>query len=337
MTPVYLPFTTLSETTATAMFRYFKTIRLYRPQGGPPPVGLKPWLAAGRIDVQIPLAGDDEALTRTLAACGQWARERGLGSGEAGAFLKAQPKKAPLYDEDAVGRLRRQILDGWRSDEGAEHHDPIFDARLFLAMAEAYDGDNENAALRLKTLQGVEDKVLREIHGTAVTGARIGPPAAAIAAAEDRGAYMTGSRLRAWSILASQSDELPPLLITDSPAVSAELLETYPGDSLEMPMITLRLPPEGDKDHASLQARLLAWLEQVVATDSPTSLFTPAAADLPASQGAPSLERPFIGLYLLTGCPWERLLPALIPRGVTPRWRGVSGGARHGALAVIHA
>jgi hypothetical protein len=213
-----MPFTTLSEATAPAIFRFFETIGLYRPRVASLPDSLKNWLAQGRVDLRTPVITDDEALTRALAACGQWARDRGLGSGEAGAFLKAQPTKTPLYDEDAVGRLRRQILAGGRSDEGKEHRDPIFDARFFLAMADAYDGDNENAALRLKTLEGVEAEVLREIHGTAKTDARIGPPTAAVAAAEDRGAFKTKARLRAWSILASQSEELPPLLIR-SPTV----------------------------------------------------------------------------------------------------------------------
>ncbi|MEJ2639108.1 MAG: hypothetical protein P8010_05990 [Desulfosarcinaceae bacterium] len=340
MTPVYLPFTRLSASTGPAILRFFNPICLYRPQGGPLPEGLKFWHSAGSIEVRIPVQADDEALTRTLAACGQWARERGLGSGEAGAFLKAQPNKAPLYDDDTVGHLRRQILAGGRPDDSAARRDPIFDARLFLAMADAYDGDNETAALQLQTLQGVEEEVLRELHGRAVADANIGPPAAAIAAAEDRGAFMTAARLRAWSILASQGDDLPHLLITDSPAVAAELLERYRGDALETPMLALRLPPEGDGDHAILQTRLLAWLDRVVAAEAPTPLFTPGEADLPVSQGDPSLasfERPFIGLYLLTGCPWDQLLSDLIPREVTPRWRAASGGARHGVLAVIYA
>jgi hypothetical protein len=340
MTPVYLPFTTLSESTAPAIFRFFKTICLNRPQEGPLPEGLKPWQEAGRIEVRIPVTGDDEVLTQTLAACGQWAFERGLGGGDAGAFLKAQPKKVPLYDEDAVGRLRRQILAGGQLESDAEHRDPVFDARLFLSMAEAYDRDNENAALQLKTLQLVEDEVLKEMHGGTVADAKIGPPTAAIAAAEDRGAFMTVARLRAWSILASQSDDLPPLLITDSPAVSAELWESFPGDSQETPMLALRLPPEGDQDHAILRARFLAWLDEVMTAETPSSLFTPAAVDLPVSQGDASLsaiEKPGISLHLLTDCPWERLLGSLIPRGVIPHWRATSRGGRHGMLAVIHA
>jgi hypothetical protein len=338
MTPLYLPFTLPSEITAPAIFRFFKSIALYRPQEGPWPEGLKPLLAAGRIEERVPVRADNEALTQALAACRQWAFERGLGSGGAGAFLKAQPKKTPLYDEDAVGRLRRQILNGGQPEGDAEAQNPIFEARLFLAMAEAYDSDNENAALQLKMLQAVEDEALRELHGTAVADAKIGPSTAAIAAAEDRGAFMTATRLRAWSILASQGDDLPPLLVTDSPAVAAEILEHYKGGGLERPILTLQLPPEGDGDHTILQARFLAWLDRVVAAESPDSLFSPTAVDLTARAGDPSLspfERPFIGLYLLEGYPWERLLGSLMPRELAPRWRIGAGGARHGVLAVI--
>jgi hypothetical protein len=338
MTPLYLPFTTLRETTAPTIFRFFKTVCLYRPQEGSGPEGLEAWLAAGRVEVRVPVRVDDEALAQALAACGQWARDRGLGSGEAGAFLKAQPKKPPLYDEDAVGRLRRQIIAGGRPDDSGERRDPVFDARVFLAMADAYDRDNENAALQLNTLQGVETQMLRELHGMIVADAKIGPPAAAIAAAEDRGAFMTVARLRAWSILASQCEALSPVLITDSRAVVDELLEHYEGDALEIPMLALRLPPEGDGNLTIFQDRLLAWLDQVVTADEPASLFTPAAVDLPVSQGDPwhaSFERPFMGLYLLADCPWERLLGSLMPREVIPSWQILSGGARHGVLASI--
>jgi len=221
MTPVYLPFTTLGEISAPAVFRFFKTITVYRPQEDAPPERLKPWLEAGRIDLRVPIGEDDQRLTQALAVCEQWARERDLGSGEAGAYLKAQPKGVPLYDEDAVGRLRHQILAGGQPRGGAVHKDPIFDARLFLAMAEAYDRDNEKAALQLRNLQMVEDEVLREMHAGTQEGAKIGPPTADIAAGEDRGAFMTGERLRAWAILAARDDALAPLLVTDSPAVAA--------------------------------------------------------------------------------------------------------------------
>jgi hypothetical protein len=338
MTPAYLPFTTPSEITAPALFRFFKTIALYRPQKGPWPEALKPWLTAGRIEERVLVRADDEALTQALAACRQWALERDLGSGGAGAFLKAQPSKTPLYDEDAVGRLRRQILNGGRTQGDAEARNPIFDARLFLSMAEAYDRDNENAALQLKMLQAVEDEALRELHGTAVGDAKIGPSTAAIAA-EDRGAFMTAARLRAWSILASQAGDLPPLLVTDSSAAAAELLEHYKGAALETPVLTLQLPSEGEGDLTILQDRLLAWLDQVAASESPASLFSSTAVDLTVRAGDPTLspfERPFIGLYLLEGYPWERLLGSLIPREVTPRWRQPAGKARHGVLGVVY-
>jgi hypothetical protein len=332
MTPVYLPFTTLSGATARALLRYFKTLILYRPQDGPLPNELAPWLAADRIAVRVPVEDEDQRLTQALAACEQWARERDLGGGDAGAFLKAQPPGTPLYDTDAVGRLRRQILAGGRPDEGRVPRDPIFDARLFLAMAEAHDRDNESAADHLKALQRVEAKMLREMHAGTQRDARIGPPTAAIAAAEDRGAFMTGERLRAWTLLASRATDLSPLLVTDSPAVAAELLERRPGGDVAAPKLTLQMPPEGDGDHPTLQERFLAWLDQVVAADAPESLFTPAAVGMPAL----GEERPCVDLHLLADCPSQRLLGGLLPRDLVPRWRPAGDPPRHGVIVVLN-
>lgn len=332
MTPAYLPFTTLGEAAAKAVFRYFKNLTLYRPQEAPLPEHLKPWLEAGRLDLRVPVGDDDGRLAQALAACQQWARERGLGDGEAGAFLKAQPKGAPLYDEDAVGRLRHQILAGG-APEAPGAADPLFDARLFLAMAEAYDGDNDNAALQLEKLQAVEEAVLREMHAGTQAGAKIGPPTAAIAAGEDRGAFMPGERLRAWAILAARDVDFAPLLVTDSPTAAAELLEYRSGGLLAAPTLTLQLPPQGDGDTPILQERLLTWLERVVMAEAPGPRFTSDAAGVPVG----TADAPGIILHLLTDCPCARLIRGLLPPGAAPRWRSRDDGARNGVLALIRA
>jgi hypothetical protein len=338
MTPAYLPFSTLSEPTAEAVFRFFKTITLYRPRAVPLPEELSPWLTAGRIDERIPADNDPERLVQALAACRQWATERHLGTGAAGAYLKAQPAGTPLYDDDSVTRLRRQIIAGGPTSK-LGLADPIFDARLFLAMAEAYDSDNAKAAAELNALQAVEEGVLREMHGGEEPCAKIGPPTAAIAAGEEQGAFMTRQRLSAWAILASQDPDLAPLLVTDSPVVGEELLEYCSGDLLGTPMMELTLPPETDGDHAILQGRLLEWLDQVVVAETPEALFTVEAAAMPNFKVGPpdrELGSPFIRLHLLTGCPCERLLKRLLPQDLEPRWPTGVDAPRHGMIAVIH-
>lgn len=333
MTPAYLPFNTLSETTAEAVFRFFKTITLYRPQALPLPEELAPWLAAGRIDERVPADDDPERLEQALAACRQWAAEHRLGTGAAGAYLKAQPPGTPLYDNDSVTRLRRQILAGGDpSGPTAVAPDPIFDARLFLAMAEAYDIDNIRATAELKAIQAVEEGVLREMHGGEASGAKIGRPTAAIAAGEEQGAFMTRERLRAWTILASQEPDLPPLLVTDSPVVGNELLEYRSGDLLGASVVDIGMPSETDGDHAILQERLLEWLAQVIVADTPETLFTAETAALPSRE----LGSPFLRLHLLTGCPPMQLFKRILPQGVEDRWTSVADAPRHGVIAVIH-
>lgn len=338
MTPAYFPFSTLSEPTAEAVFRFFKTITLYRPQAVPLPDELAPWLTAGRIDERIPADDDPERLVQALAACRRWAAEHHLGSGAAGAYLKAQPAGTPLYDDDSVTRLRRQILAGGPTSKLGSA-DPIFDARLFLAMAEAYDIDNAKATAELKVLQAVEAGVLREMHGGEEPSAKIGPPTAAISAGGEQGAFMTGERLRAWTILASLDPDLAPLLVTDSPLVGNELLEYRSGDLLGTPAVDIGLPPGTDADHAILQERLLEWLAQVMVAEAPETLFTAEAAAMPNFKVGPpdrELEPPFLRLHLLVDCPPMQLLKRLLPQGVEDRWTSVGDAPRHGVIAVIH-
>jgi hypothetical protein len=337
MIPAYFPFSTLSEASAEILFGFFETLALYRPRVIPLPEGLAPWLTAGRLCQRAPAGVDPKRLARALSACRQWAEERDLGSGGWGAFLKAQPAGIPFHDAEAVGRLRSQILGQERRETTNSDHSadaPYFDASLFLAMAEAYDTDSENAATQLMHLQSVEEEALREMHGGEDPGARIGPPAAAIAAAEDRGAFMTGQRLRAWAILVSQEPELAPVLITDSPAVATELMEYGPG------MACLDVDPPGGDDGARAVFRdhLRTWLDEVARASAPEPLFSAAAVELPIRAGASPVPRvggPFVRLHLMAECPPGRLLGKILPDGVAPRWRAAEGG-RHGVIAVLH-
>jgi hypothetical protein len=337
MIPAYFPFSTLSETTAEALFGFFETIILHRPQTTPLPDGLALWLAAGRIDQRVPGEEAPERLAQALSACRQWAIERDLGTGEAGAFLKAQPVGTPLHDEEAVGRLRSQIL-GQRGPETANSDhlaDPYFDARLFMAMPEAYDMDNEKAAAMLMRLQTVETDVLRGLHGEEDSTARIGLPAAAIAAAEDRGAFMTARRLRAWTILVSQEPVLAPVLITDSLAMGAELLERCYG----APQVELGLPNDGEGDPAEFRRRLLTWLERLVQADAPEAHIEGSKNQLPFRWGESLGQiggQPFMRFHLLIDCPTGRLLEGVLPEGVLPRWTAGAAGERHGVIAVLH-
>jgi hypothetical protein len=337
MIPAYLPFSTLSETATDALFGFFETIILYRPRTGPLPDGLAPWLAAGRIDQRVPGEEAPERLAQALSACRQWAVERDLGTGDAGAFLKAQPAGTPLHDEEAVGRLRNQILgQGGGGAADLDHPaDPYFDARLFMAMAEAYDIDNEKAAAMLIGLQTKEADVLRGLHGEEDPAARIGLPAAAIAAAEDRGAFMTARRLRAWTILVSQEPVLAPVLVTDSLEVGAELLERCHG----APEVDLVLPNHGEGDRAEFRQRLLTWLERLVQADAPEAHIEGSQNQLPFRRGASPGQMaapPFMRFHLLIDCPTWRLLEEVLPEGVLPRWTTGAADARHGVIAVLH-
>ncbi|MDJ0781020.1 MAG: hypothetical protein QNJ22_03570 [Desulfosarcinaceae bacterium] len=335
MTPVYLPFSTIEVATAENLLRWFATITLYQPRISLLPEALAPWLSEGRIRTCIPVDDADGRLERALTICHRWAQERDLGRGGAAAFLRAQSPVTPLYDDEAVGRLRRQILSGGPSQKDTLPEDPVFDARLFLAMAEAYDRDSAQAARQLQALQALEMEVLQEMHAETQTNARIGPPTAALAAAEDRGALMTSERLRAWATLASQDVAAPALMVTDSRAVADELLEFCSGAPSDAPTATLEVSLEGieSADPDNRQAHLMSWLAETLTAEAPRARFTCVAAGLPQHTG----EGPVLALHLLESCPTGHLLQRLLPRGVSPRWHAGSEQYSHGILAALHA
>ena len=96
ITPIYFPFTYISEQTYEAIFRCFKQITLYQPSEKTVPESMKVWLEKGCLDVKSPGPEDSEQIDMVWQNYIKWAQEfagKDIGS------LKTKTEEVPFFDQ----------------------------------------------------------------------------------------------------------------------------------------------------------------------------------------------------------------------------------------------
>lgn len=210
MTPIFFPFTDMSKSTAADLPAVFKQAILYRPSDGPLPEFLRQQAESGFLDIRIPIKGDEDQINQAAMDYRTWAERH---SGGPLVFFKSQQGYIPFFEESSLSRIRSDIRQ-WAKAESEpvkEAKDPVFAARLFLSVAQAYDREQWEVDAGFAGLRDLEDSLLKSIHGESeAAGSSLTAPV------QDLGALMTDLRLWAWSRLWAADPEASNLLITDS-------------------------------------------------------------------------------------------------------------------------
>ena len=165
----------------------------------------------------MPVGGDEDGLRRATADYRAWAERH---SGSPLAFFKSQQGRIPFFEESSLSRIRSDIKRGSEERMDDASADPVFGARLFLSVAQAFDREQWEVNRGFADLRDLEASLLKSIHGEQEAG---GP--AATAPVEDLGRHMTGRRLWAWSCLWARDPAADALLVTDSREIFDASLE----------------------------------------------------------------------------------------------------------------
>lgn len=234
MIPVYFPFTSLSPAARAALSAGFPTVAAYAPSPGLVHPSLSGAADDGIVEVRTPVSEDEERLAAIVAEFQEWGELRG--GADLGAFKRSE-MEAPLLEEASAESLRSAIRKRVQGTSGPSGPAPLFQARIFLALAQRFDGYQGELDAELAATGELERVLAEGLHGDASVGIGGGFSGAAT----DLGARMTGTRLAAWSRLFSEAPAAAPL-VTDSPAVW-EAVRSAAGDPpvrVEIPEIPLR-------------------------------------------------------------------------------------------------
>lgn len=264
MKTVYFPFTVIDPRQAERLAAVWGPVTLLQPSEDTVLPELRRFQEAGTIHLLVPSEAPRESgLQAALEAFEQWAAQH-VGS-DRGILLELA-RAFPLFDSRFPAQLASDIRQGGRRPEATRTtagRSALFEAQLFLALAQKFDRQQVELARDIEALAAEEQKMLALLKGDEVRAERLteasgsSPPAGATA--------MLDLRLRAWArVMAAARDraknsgwpENETLFVTDAADLPAHLEERFP----EMVYRLRSGATTGTKQFHGDLAALPAWL-----------------------------------------------------------------------------
>ncbi len=212
MKPVYFPFTYINDTVARDLYACFGQITVYQPSTHDIPENMQMLADKGLLDIKVPVSGDEAKLEALIKEYKEWGE---LHQKSDAAFLKAIGERVPFFDDTFSTQLASQIKRIRDENYSKEKPDILFNARLFLCLAQDYDIMQDGINRDLISVYEMEKKLLEglthedEEFFIKKTGS-------SLQAADDSGKYKIKERIEAWTYLMSNDKENPRLFITGS-------------------------------------------------------------------------------------------------------------------------
>jgi hypothetical protein len=291
--PIYFPFTFISAPEVAAVSACFKQTAVYQPSRRAIPSEIEKLAESGLIDVRIPVAGDEDRLGAILKDYNEWAR---IHKGGAFDFLRAWDGKVPFFDETSLSQIRSDIRKDSRAEPFHEEFEDGFSARLFLAIAQEFDLQQNALNRDLDLFDAMERNLIKELQGEEESSAA-DTPGNGKYQIMDPGLYMTSERLKAWAVLNRHDQEASGLFVTTSRSVVDELIDRAPEIELVMDVDGLPIGALGDADIEKWQEDFLETLRVLVTSAWPMA--TDGMFKAPGQSGAD--EYVSIKLYIAPG------------------------------------
>jgi hypothetical protein len=209
MKPVYFPFTYINDTAARNIFACFGQVTVYQPIANKIPENMKMLADEGILDLKVPVSGDEEKIMALIREYEEWGE---LHQKNDMAFLKAIGERIPFFDETSPTELASQIKKIRNEEYPEEVPDILFNARLFLRLAQDYDIMQEGINRDLVSVHEMEKKLLAGLtHEDEIIFAK---KTGDYLEADDPGRYKIRERLEAWTYLMSNDSDKPRFFVT---------------------------------------------------------------------------------------------------------------------------
>jgi hypothetical protein len=224
MKPLYFPFTYIPESVGKILAACFRQTAVYQISSTKIPEDMKKLSQDGILDIRIPVEISGEFLDKVLKDYRSWVN---IHQGTETAFLAAMANKIPYFDESSSSQIRADLKKIGKQIPQKEKPDPLFNAKLFLHMAQEFDLQKKELDQDLMDIEAMEDDFMKNLKWEDDDDyAR--DVARKILEKDDPGHYMTAERINAWASLMLQDTQIFGLLITDSRAVLDHLIEIIP-------------------------------------------------------------------------------------------------------------
>ena len=297
MNPIYFPFNYVSRPVFEALSACFGQTAVYQITSQKIPEKMHELAKRETLEIRIPIEGDNEKLDAVMKDYMAWINTH---QGSEIAFLKAQGDTTPFFDETSVSQIRADIRKKGQEDLSPKKTDDLFNAVIFIHVAQEFDMQNDGVSQDLQLLEEMEQNLLKNLRGENeasydnIFGNKILEP-------YDPGHYMTKERIDAWIRLMQYDHEITGLFITSSRPVLEYMIDDVPEAEILIRLDDIPILENNIKEMEIWQDSLMESLDMLAKNAWPTSTDT-------------ILKAPVV-----TGCDKKVTLTLYIVPGETPQ------------------
>ena len=282
MKPIYFPFTCIFDLSAEIISAIFGQIVLYRPSSKNFSEMMQKLAERGAIDIQIPVKKDENKLDAILKDYKSWLNlHLGDKQGMTG-FFKTHADKIPFFDDTITAQIRADIKKKTQQKQTETKPDPLFNARIFLSIAQEFDTQNWEINQKLFMVEEMQQKLIENIKGEIdsfyIENAENNllkscdlPKSYDPGAYDDPGAYMTADRIKAWALLMQHDNQGSGLFITDSSSAFDYLIDKASRAEIIIRFDSIPLQKNSMEKADELRGNFMKQLEIIATNPWPTS------------------------------------------------------------------
>ncbi|MBW2645998.1 MAG: hypothetical protein JRE23_07460 [Deltaproteobacteria bacterium] len=221
ITPVYFPFTFISDKLLREITTFWSEVVVYQPSKLMMSPSFQPWIDQGSLKIRTPLAEttDEKRLKHALRSFQDWGEMHHKSDIE---YLKAANAASPYLDTMTSGIVAdlKSYMDSSRATSASELDDREFSAQLFLHLAQDYDQRSSEVIGGIEEFERNQELFKEVLHPFSeedgpLKGGECGA-VPVITSDEEPAVFMTGQRIHAWNHLFQQDGYDTDFLFTDS-------------------------------------------------------------------------------------------------------------------------
>ena len=232
MKPIYFPFTYISKPVAKALYACFGKTIVCQPSSKNIPEEIHKLDERGVLDILIsgkPKIKDEEKLSAILKEYNAWANLHQGSKGIQLDFFKARRNKIPFFDDTSTSQIKADIKDITSENPARKKPDSIFDARIFLSIAQAFDMQSDKIDLDILSFETARKDLIKNLKGE-VEHSPLVPGYGDEFRIGNFADYMIPERIEAWALLMccgplQYREEMSGLFVTSSRQAIDHLLD----------------------------------------------------------------------------------------------------------------
>jgi len=278
MKPIYFPFTYISKPMAETLYACFGKTVVYTPWKKNIPEEMHRLAEQGLLDISIseePKKKDGEKLSTILKEYEAWANLHQDSRGIHLDFFKAMRNKIPFFNDTSASQIKADIKGITDGNPVRKETNPIFNARIFLSIAQNFDLQNDKIVQDMVSYETARIDLIKSLRAEdeispATTGYQNESKTDNLADSD----HMIPERIEAWTLLTccdpmQRTDEMSGLFVTSSRQAIDYLLEKTPEAENAFSIDAIPMAKNPVEKSAKWSRGLVEYLEMVSESSMP--------------------------------------------------------------------